>query len=74
MLEKKQWEALNASNKASKGLWNRLNHGKNHPLETQADKTLGYRINNPDPMSREEISTAKAAGLEVKGQYCLTKH
>jgi hypothetical protein len=74
MLDRKQWDALNASNRKAKGLWNKLNHGKNHPLPSQADKTLSYRINKPEPMSTEERVEAMDAGLTVQGQYCVTRH
>lgn len=72
-LEKKQWEKLNSSNRAAKGLWNRLNHGKQSRISNQADKTLAYKINNPQALDGREILEAKNAGLDVKGQYCVTK-
>ena len=54
----------------AKKLWNRLDKVV---YDTQIDKGMSYRMNNPEPLSQKEIAEAIEAGLEAKGQFCITK-
>ncbi len=52
-------------------MWNRVSQ---EPIkQNQMESGMLYRMRNPEPMTPEEVATAKNAGLTVKGQFCLTK-
>lgn len=41
--------------------------------DNQVDKKLAFSMNHPAPLEPHEVQAAKDAGLEVKGQYVVSK-
>lgn len=59
--------------KKARKAWNRVNHKCKRTDGDQVNQQLVYRMNNPEPLTPQELAKAKDAGLETKGQFCVTK-
>lgn len=57
--------------RASKALWSKISMGKTPSSEGQMSKSIGYQMNNPTPMTPDEVKAALHKGLDVRQQYCV---
>ena len=55
----------------SKALWSKISMGKTPSSEGQLSKSIGYQMNNPTPMTPDEVKEALSKGLNVTKQYCV---
>lgn len=55
----------------ARALWNSLDRVQTNG--NQVTRDISYRITRPEPLDPQEIAKAKAVGLEVKGQFVITR-
>lgn len=55
----------------AKRVWNTLRLGT--IVSNQVDAKISRAMNYPSAMTDDEVVKAKSAGIEVKGQYCISK-